>query len=120
MNKAVQLLSEELNISIPEFTVAGIPYGSFFAHEWYVASNDKIDTSLLRDKIDGHLKVLNDDYAVERNSALKEIRVHVLPENKFMEFMHQKGKIGGQHKFPRVLKGKMFDDWKSFILNVST
>jgi hypothetical protein len=32
-----------------------------------------------------------------------------------MEFMRQKGKIGGQHKFPRVLKGKMLDDWQKFL-----
>jgi hypothetical protein len=120
MTKAIQLSSEEMNVSIPEFTVAGMPHESFFAHEWYVASNDPIDTFQLRDKIDEHLKALNDDYAVERNSALKEIRVFVLPEKKFMEFMHHKGKVGGQHKFPRVLKGKMFDEWKSFISNGTT
>ena len=53
-----------------------------------------------------HLKDLNDDYAVERKSALKEITVTVLKENYFMEFMQSLGKIGGQHKFPRVLKEK--------------
>jgi hypothetical protein len=115
MTKAVQLASEEMNICIPEFTVAGIPHESFFAHEWYVASDDHVNEEDLREKIDNHLKVLNDDYAVERKSALKEIRVNVLPESKFMEFMNLKGKVGGQHKFPRVLKGKMFDDWKSFL-----
>ncbi|MEO5996221.1 MAG: GH3 auxin-responsive promoter family protein [Chitinophagaceae bacterium] len=115
MTKAVQLASEEMNISIPEFTVAGVPCGSFFAHEWFVACDDKVDAGRLGNKIDEHLKLLNDDYAVERKSALKEIRVMVLPENKFMDFMSQNGKVGGQHKFPRVLKGKIFEDWKKFI-----
>ncbi len=115
MNKAVQLSSEELNISIPEFTVAGVPHGLFFAHQWYVACDDHVDAETLRDKIDHHLKELNDDYAVERTSALKDIRVDVLPESTFMEFMRQKGKIGGQHKFPRVMKGKMFQDWQHFL-----
>jgi len=117
MTKAVQLSSEELNISIPEFTVSGIPHGNFFAHDWYVACDDKVDTEELRAKIDNHLKELNDDYAVERNSALKDIFLTVLPENKFMDFMGAKGKVGGQHKFPRVLKGKMYQDWKAFLLN---
>ena len=27
MNKAIEMVSEELNISIPEFTVAGVPHG---------------------------------------------------------------------------------------------
>ena len=60
---------------------------------------------------------MNDDYAIERNSALKSIRVTVLKENAFMSFMESKGKVGGQHKFPRVLKGSVLEDWKQFILN---
>ena len=32
-----------------------------------------------------------------------------------MDFMTAKGKIGGQHKFPRVLKGKMLEDWQRFL-----
>ena len=115
MNKAVQLASEEMNISIPEFTVAGIPHGLFFAHHWYVACDDSVNKEELKLKIDEHLKVLNDDYAVERKSALKEIYLTVLPESTFMEFMRIKGKIGGQHKFPRVMKGKMYEDWQKFL-----
>lgn len=115
MNRAIQLASEELNISIPEFTVAGIPHGNFFAHQWYVACNDKVNATLLATTIDKQLKILNDDYAVERNSALKEVFLEVLSEEQFMEFMKLKGKIGGQHKFPRVLKGKMLEDWKKFL-----
>jgi hypothetical protein len=115
MNKAVQLVSEELNISIPEFTVAGIPHGSFFAHKWWLATDDKVNKEDLGKRIDEKLKELNDDYAVERNSSLKEVYAEVLSEDKFMEFMRLKGKIGGQHKFPRVVKGKMLDDWQKFV-----
>ena len=115
MNKAVQLASEELNISIPEFTVAGIPHGLFFAHQWWLASDDLADPEILKQKIDEKLMELNDDYAVERRSALKDVYVQVLPEEKFMAFMLSQGKIGGQHKFPRVLKGKMLKDWQQFL-----
>jgi hypothetical protein len=117
MTKALQLSSRELNVSIPEFTVAGVPYDSFFAHQWYVASNDAIDAEALCQKIDGHLNELNDDYAVERKNALKNISVTVLKEEKFLQFMELKGKVGGQHKFPRVLKGKMLEDWQAFLKN---
>jgi len=115
MNKAVQLASEDLNISIPEFTVAGIPHGNFFAHQWYIACNDAVNAEILSNKIDEHLKLLNDDYAVERKSALKEILVEVLSEDTFLGFMNAKGKVGGQHKFPRVLKGKILEDWQKFL-----
>ncbi|MCU0337702.1 MAG: GH3 auxin-responsive promoter family protein [Sediminibacterium sp.] len=115
MNKAIQLACEDFNISIPEFTVAGVPFDNFFAHQWYVACDDAIDQEKLCVCIDSHLKVLNDDYAVERKSALKEVRLEVLSEQTFMEFMTWKGKVGGQHKFPRVLKGKMLEDWQLFL-----
>jgi len=117
MNKAVQMVSDELNICIPEFTVAGFPYQNFFAHKWYIATNDKVDPELLRIKIDKRLGELNDDYAVERISALKEVFLEVLPEEKFMRFMEIKGKLGSQHKFPRVLKGKILEDWNHFLAN---
>lgn len=119
MTRAVQLASEALNLSIPEFTVAGVPYGSFFAHHWYVACDDKADPQQLKEKIDYYLKELNDDYAVERKSALKEILVTVLKEDSFMNFMARLGKVGGQHKFPRVLKGKMLSDWQQFLVQES-
>lgn len=115
MNRAVQLVSEELNISIPEFTVVGFPYQNLFAHKWYVACNDPVDPAELGKRIDAHLCQLNDDYAVERTSALKEVFLEKLPEETFLRFMEQKGKLGSQHKFPRVLKGKMLLDWKEFL-----
>jgi len=115
MNKAVEMVSEELNVSIPEYTVAGLPHGNFFAHQWYVACDDNVESSVLASKIDSKLRELNDDYAVERDSALKEIRVQKLPEEKFMRFLELKGKVGGQHKFPRVLKGKMYVEWEHFL-----
>ncbi|CAN5132951.1 GH3 auxin-responsive promoter family protein [soil metagenome] len=117
MNKAIEMVSEELNISIPEFTVAGVPHELFFAHHWYVATDDAIDKDVLRLRIDEKLKELNDDYEVERKHALKEVLITVLSESTFLEFMHSKGKVGGQHKFPRVLKGKMLEDWQKFLQN---
>jgi hypothetical protein len=115
MNKAIQLAGEALGISIPEYCVAGEPAGSFFAHHWYVACDGTVDEKLLMQKIDEHLIFLNDDYAVERKSALKEVRLTVLSESTFLSFMQSKGKVGGQHKFPRVLKGDLLKDWKLFI-----
>jgi hypothetical protein len=115
MNKAIQLVSEELDICIPEFTVAGVPYGSHYAHHWFIATDDKVNSEELRIRIDNKLKELNDDYEVERKHALKQVFVDVLSEQTFMNFMRTKGKVGGQHKFPRVLKGKMLEDWKKFL-----
>jgi hypothetical protein len=115
MNKAIASVSEEFNISIPEYTVVGFPYENLFAHRWYVATDDKIDAEKLRKRIDEKLRELNDDYATERDSALKEVFLEVLPEEKFMLFMKKKNKIGNQHKFPRVMKGKLLEEWDRFV-----
>ena len=117
MNKAIHLVSEEFNLSIPEYGVRGENVDSLFGHHWYVACDQSVDGVALAKAIDDKLIVLNDDYAIERKSALKRIRVTVLKENVFMDFMQAKGKIGGQHKFPRVLKGDILKDWEIFIQN---
>jgi hypothetical protein len=115
MNKAIELVSDELNIDVKEFTVAGINHESLFAHHWYVGTDDTVDSTILKVKIDEHLKVLNDDYAVERSAALKEIFVEVLPVQAFYNWMKAKGKVGGQNKFPRVIKSTQLQDWQSYL-----
>jgi len=119
MNRAISLVSEEFNISIPEYTVAGFPHETLFAHKWYIVTNDEVDPKQLKQRIDENLRTLNDDYATERDSALKEVFLEVLTEQRFMQFMEQKGKLGDQHKFPRVMKGKMLREWEQFLLTGS-
>jgi hypothetical protein len=65
--------------------------------------------------LDQKLKDLNDDYAVERKHALKEIFVHTLPSQVFYDFMKEKGKVGAQNKFPRVLKKQKASDWIDYL-----
>lgn len=115
MNKAIELVSDELNLDIKEFTVAGIPHGSLFAHHWFIGTDDAIDSTILRQKIDGRLKELNDDYAVERSAALKEVVVETVPTSLFYKWMESKGKVGGQNKFPRVMKRAQLEDWVNFL-----
>ncbi|MGM9511337.1 GH3 auxin-responsive promoter family protein [Larkinella sp. GY13] len=115
MNKAVELASQELNIDVREFTVAGISHDTLFAHHWYIGTNDPVDETVLKNLIDAKLKELNDDYAVERRHALKDVFVTVLPATTFYKWMEAKGKMGGQNKFPRVLKKNMISDWEGFL-----
>jgi hypothetical protein len=115
MNRAIQVASEQLNISIAEFTVAAISDPGAFGHHWFVGTDEKVDAEQLKKIIDDTLIEINDDYATERKSPLKNISLNVLPEKTFLEFLEKKGKIGGQHKFPRVLKGSLLEDWKNFL-----
>jgi hypothetical protein len=115
MNKAIELVANDLNIAIQEFTVAGIPHDSMFAHHWFIGTDDKVDSKTVKEKLDQHLKVLNDDYAVERSAALRDVYVDVLPVKAFYGWMESKGKVGGQNKFPRVMKKAQLEDWQSFL-----
>lgn len=120
MNKAIELVEEELKIDIREFTLLGDRSGSLFAHHWYIGTDDDADEVVLRDCIDHHLKILNDDYKVERSSALKEVKISVLPSNTFYKWMEAQGKVGSQHKFPRVLKKEKAELWKNFLTDQNT
>jgi hypothetical protein len=62
---------------------------------------------------------LNDDYAVERNHALKNVVLDVLPTEVFYSWMKSEGKEGGQSKFPRVLKKEKMTSWLNFIAEPS-
>jgi hypothetical protein len=120
MNRAIRMASQELNIDIKEFTVSGIRYENMFAHRWHIGTDDPVDVNRLRERIDENLKILNDDYRVERIAALKEVIVEVLPVKMFYEFLRTKGKEGGQNKFPRVLKKTHLRDWEEFLSKQKT
>ncbi len=115
MNRAVELVAQEMNIEIKEFSVVGIPFGSLFAHKWYIGTDDTVDHKRIRERLDDHLKTLNDDYRVERIAALKDVFVEILPSSLFYEYMEQKGKMGAQNKFPRVMKNKHLAEWEEFL-----
>lgn len=115
MNVAIKHTAEDLKISINEYCVIGKPYDGMFAHEWYVGTDKEADPQKIKELLDDYLKQLNDDYATERKHALKEVLVHVLPNEAFIDFLASKNKLGGQSKFPRVLKGKHLNEWVAFI-----
>ena len=120
MNRAVRSVSQELKIDINEFTVAGVSYENLFAHHWYIGTDDSVDAVVLKQKIDKKLEELNDDYRTERTAALKEIFVTVLADDVFAGWMRKKGKEGGQNKFPRVMKGKILEDWLQYLSELPT
>ena len=102
MNRAIELLEDDMNVEINEFTVMGVRHGSLFAHKWYLGSDSALDENEARIKIDEYLKNLNDDYRVERLQAIRDVYVKVLPTKVF-------------YKFPRVLKNSRIDDWEAFL-----
>ena len=116
MNRAVELLAEEMNVNICEFTVAGERHDTMFSHHWYLGTDDVLDPQAAISKIDSYLCELNDDYKVERLEAIRHLDIDVLPTQVFYDFMRDRiGKIGGATKFPRVLKGDRYEMWQQFL-----
>jgi hypothetical protein len=116
MNHAIQHISELFNLKIKEFTVEGHrTENDLFGHRWYIGCDDAADEQKLAIAIDEKLRELNDDYSTERQHALHQMNVRVLPTEWFMEWMESKGKMGGQHKFPRVLNKSFLSDWHAFL-----
>ena len=107
-----------LNAGVREFTVAGVREGSFWAHQWYVSvDNQSVTSEAFVRAVDEELCRLNEDYAVERVYALREVRVQLLPNEVFFGWLEKRGKFNGQAKIPRVMKGEQFDDFAAYVEN---
>lgn len=115
MNMAIKMMEDQLNLEIREFAVTGIRHQTMFAHKWYIGTDQQVDPEIVRKHIDDNLKILNDDYRVERIAAIKDVIVEIIPSEVFYNWMRKKGKEGAQNKFPRVLKNKVFEEWENYL-----
>jgi hypothetical protein len=111
---AVEYAATETQSTIVNFTAAPVYFegnGSKGAHEWIVefrtppADLDKF-TLLLDEK----LRQVNSDYDAKRykDLALTIPVMHQAPEGLFESWLSKKGKLGGQHKVPRLSNSREF------------
>jgi len=119
MNRAIEMLEHQMNISVREFTVAGVKDEKMFAHRWYLGVDEPFDADLAAHHLDENLKILNDDYRTERLLAIQHVFVKPLPSEAFYGWMKKSGKIGGQYKFPRVLKSTKLEDWETYLSSLT-
>jgi len=115
MNRAIADASDTFKVVINEYCVCGERDENLFAHHWYLGTDRAVDADKIIQFIDQRLMELNDDYRVERKHALRKVYATVLPDRVFIDFLASKNKLGGQSKFPRVMKGKNLNDWESFL-----
>ncbi len=114
-DQALALTCEDLNATVVEYTVApvyleGRRRGS---HEWLVEfEHPPPDLAVFERKLDEHLQRINSDYEAKRhkNLALQRLSVRPLPPNTFLEWMRARGKLGGQHKVPRLANTRQYVD----------
>ncbi len=104
---AIAEASAKTNAIVNDYTAAPV----FFSdrnngtHEWLIEF-DKMPESLeaFTIALDTALKNCNSDYEAKRqnNIALRMPIVQVLQKGTFTEWLRSKGKLGGQHKIPRL------------------
>jgi len=114
MNTGMRAVEEQLDINIREFTVAAVEDGNFFAHQWYIGCEPQADATVVKKILDEQLKSINADYSTERSEVLG-MEVEILPFQLFYDWQRQRGKMGGQNKFPRVMKPELFKEWQAFV-----
>lgn len=116
MNKAISMLSDQLEMPINEFTVKGMTINGVHSHHWYIASDrPDLKEKEVAAQLDKYLCEVNDDYATERKHALSEVKVTLLPGDTFIGWMQEQGKFGSQNKFPRVLTNTKYQEWLNYL-----
>lgn len=106
-DKAIAFACEQTGAIVKDYTAAPVFFGneSNGAHEWLIEF-EKTPSSLnyFTEKLDEHLKALNSDYEAKRykDIALRMPIVHAIKNESFSEWLRRKGKLGGQHKVPRL------------------
>jgi GH3 auxin-responsive promoter len=116
LSMAIQQVQQETGIAIGEFSVAGLPSGTGWKHQWWISTAAAhADANQLAVALDQALCRLNDDYATERRYSLHHVDVSLVPRQYFFDWLQQRGKMNGQAKIPRVLKGDQLRDFQAFL-----
>ncbi len=105
--EALKSACEKTEAIIKEYTVApvfmnGKGKGS---HEWVIEFDKKPESlHFFTEILDNALKNCNSDYEAKRynNMTLSMPKIHQVRKGLFYDWMKQKGKLGGQHKIPRL------------------
>lgn len=106
-DKAIAIAAEKTNAVINDYTAAPVYFSddNNGAHEWLIEfDKSPVDMASFAHELDVALKDINSDYEAKRHKdiALRPPLVHALKKGTFTKWLHSKGKLGGQHKVPRL------------------
>ncbi|MBT8264684.1 MAG: GH3 auxin-responsive promoter family protein, partial [Muriicola sp.] len=82
-------------------------------HEWIIEfRKEPKELVNFTEFLDNALQSLNSDYEAKRynNITLTMPKVHVARKNLFYDWLKSKGKLGGQHKIPRLSNEREYVD----------
>lgn len=113
--KALVAACRETGAAIKEYTAAPVYFSSeeAGAHEWVIEFEKEPDSlEAFTASLDRHLKDLNSDYEAKRHKdmALRMPVIHCAPAGTFYHWMRERGKLGGQHKVPRLSNERIYLD----------
>lgn len=80
-------------------------------HEWLIEFDKEPESmSAFTTELDATLKRVNSDYEAKRykDIALSMPVIHALPKGSFTKWLAHKGKLGGQHKVPRLCNERTY------------
>jgi hypothetical protein len=106
-DKAIAIACEKTNAIVNDYTAAPVYFGdnNNGAHEWLIEfEKDPVDINIFTKELDHALQQINSDYEAKRykDIALAKPLVHTLKKGVFANWLKSKGKLGGQHKVPRL------------------
>jgi hypothetical protein len=106
-DKAIAIACEKTKAMVSDYTAAPIFFSDKTngAHEWLIEfEKEPNNITAFTYELDNALKDINSDYEAKRHKdiALRLPVIHVLPKGIFNEWLKSKGKLGGQHKVPRL------------------
>jgi hypothetical protein len=81
------------------------------AHEWIIEFEHlPCPLDVFTAEMDKALQKVNSDYEAKRhkNIALRMPIVHRMPKDGFKKWLKDRGKLGGQHKVPRLSNDRTF------------
>jgi hypothetical protein len=106
-DRAIAIASKKTATVVNDYTAAPIYFtkNKNGAHEWLIEfENEPLDLQKFTIELDNALKSVNSDYEAKRykNMALRLPVVHSLKKGTFHQWLKINGKLGGQHKIPRL------------------
>lgn len=112
-DKAIAVASQKTEAIVSDYTAAPLFFteNSNGAHEWLIEFEKEPENLIqFTIELDKALKETNSDYEAKRHKdiALRLPVVKILPKGSFNRWLRSKGKMGGQHKVPRLCNERKF------------
>jgi hypothetical protein len=123
-DKAIAIASKQTNSIVKDYTAGPVYFSNELngGHEWLIEfEKEPLDLQQFAFELDVALKNINSDYEAKRykDIALRLPLVQKLPAGTFVNWLSSKGRLGGQHKVPRLSNERTFiEEIKGFVNNL--